>query len=70
LCIHGDKQIEGINYTDKYAPGASWATVSMLMILMVREMLHIRLIDFTNVFAQAKVKETVYAEQPRVNRWI
>ena len=27
LCVQGDKQIEGIDYTDKYAPVVSWTTM-------------------------------------------
>ena len=53
LCVRGDKQIKGIDYTDKYAPVVSWTTVRLLMILTVREKLHTRLVDFTNAFAQA-----------------
>ena len=60
LCVRGDKQIKGIDYMDKYAPVVSWTTMRMLMILMVQEKLHTRLVDFTNAFAQAKLKETVY----------
>jgi len=58
LCVQGDKQIKGIDYTDKYAPVVSWTTVQMLMILMVQEKLHTRLVDFTNAFAQALCEAT------------
>jgi len=51
---------------DKYAPVVSWTTVRMLMILTVQEKLHTRLVDFTNAFAQAKLKETVYVELPKM----
>jgi len=50
---------------DKHAPVVSWTTVQMLMILTVREKLHTRMVDFTNAFAQAKLKETVYVELPK-----
>jgi len=33
IVLWGDKQIEGIDYTDKYALVVSWTTVQMLMIL-------------------------------------
>jgi len=62
----GDKQIEGINYTDKYAPVVSWTTMQMLMILTVREKLHTRLVNFTNAFALAKLKETVFVKLPQM----
>ena len=66
LCVRGDKQIKGIDYTDKYAPVVSWTTMRMLMILMVWEKLHTRLVNFTNAFAQAKLKETVYVKLPQM----
>jgi len=37
-----------------------------LMILMVQEKLHTRLVDFINAFAQAKLNETVYVELPKI----
>ena len=27
LCVQGDRQIEGIDYTDSYAPVVSWSTI-------------------------------------------
>jgi len=66
LCVRGDKQVEGIDYTDKYAPVVNWSTVRLLMILTVREKLYTRLVDFTNAFAQANLKEAVYCELPRL----
>jgi len=51
---------------DKYSLVVSWTTVPMLMILMVWEKLHTRLVDFTNAFAQAKLKETVYVKLPQM----
>jgi len=51
---------------DKYAPVVSWATVQMLMILMIRGKLHTRLVEFTNAFAQAKLKAIVYVELPKL----
>jgi len=62
LFLEGDKQVEGIDYADKYASVANRSTVRALMILAVREKLYIRLFDFTNAFAQAKLKESVYVE--------
>jgi len=62
LCIRGDMQVEGIDYMDKYAPVVNWSTVQLLMILTVREKLHTRLVNFTNAFAQAILKDAVYCE--------
>jgi len=46
---------------DYYAPAVSCTTMQMLMMLMVGEK-HTKLAAFTNAFAQAKLKETVYVE--------
>jgi len=64
LCVRGDKQTEGVDYFEKYAPVVSWSTVRMLMTLTARENLKTRLVDFTNAFAQATLKENVYVELP------
>ena len=31
FCTRGDKQIEGIHYTDKYAPVVAWSMVMMML---------------------------------------
>lgn len=66
LCVRGDMQVEGVDYTDKYAPVVQWSTVRAMLILTVREKLQTRLVDFTNAFAQARLKETVYVKLPRM----
>jgi len=60
--VQGDKQIEGIDYTEKYAPVVNWSMVRALMILTVQEKLCSQLVDFTNAFAQAALKESVFVE--------
>lgn len=40
--------------------------MQMLMILTVSEKLHTMLFDFTNVFAQAKLKETINVQLPKL----
>jgi len=66
LCVRGDKQVEGIDYFEKYAPVVSWTTVRMLLTLTVREKLVTCLVDFTNAFAQATLAESVYVEIPKM----
>ena len=66
LCVRGDKQTEGVDYFEKYAPVVSWSSVRMLLTLTAREQLKTRLVDFTNAFAQANLKEEVYVELPRM----
>jgi len=66
LCVRGDKQTEGVNYFKKYTPAVSWSSVQMLLTLTAREQLKMQLVDFTNAFAQANLKEEVYVELPRM----
>jgi hypothetical protein len=66
LCVRGDRQVEGVDYTDKYAPVVQWMTVRMMLIITLREKLKTRVVDFTNAFAQAPLSENVYVELPRL----
>ncbi len=62
LCIKGDKQIKGIDYTDKYAPVVSWTTMQMLIIFdSLRAVAH-KAGWFYQCLVQAKLKKTVYVE--------
>ncbi len=56
--------MEGVDYTEKYAPVVQCSTLRTMLILTVREKLHTRLVDFTNAFSQAKLKEIVYVKLP------
>jgi hypothetical protein len=33
FCVHGDKQVEGVDYFDTYAPVVTWTIVGILLIL-------------------------------------
>jgi Reverse transcriptase (RNA-dependent DNA polymerase) len=67
FCVRGDRQIEGVDYTDKYSPVVSWSTVRMLMTLALKENLATRQVDFSNAFVQAKLDpdEHIYVEPPK-----
>ena len=64
FCVRGDKQIEGVDYEDKYAPVVSWTTVRMLMRVALKEGWKSRQVDFGNAFVQAAVKGDVYISLP------
>jgi histone deacetylase 1/2 len=64
FCARGDKQIEGIDYTDKYAPVVSWRSVRMMLCLAASQGLHTRQVDFSNAFVQADLREDVYISLP------
>ena len=67
FCVRGDRQVEGVDYTEKYSPVVSWSTVRMLLCLSISQGLHTRQVDFSNAFVQAELKtdEFIYIEVPK-----
>jgi hypothetical protein len=67
FCVRGDRQVEGVDYTDKYSPVVSWSTVRMLITLALKENLCTRQVDFSNAFVQAMLDpdEHIYVEPPK-----
>ena len=53
FCARGDKQISGVDYTDKYATGVSWRAVRMMLCLAASQGLHTHQVDFSNAFLQS-----------------
>ena len=35
FCVQGDKQVEGLDYGETYAPVVAWSTVRLLLVLSV-----------------------------------
>jgi hypothetical protein len=50
FCCRGDKQIEGVDFFESYAPVAAWSTVRMLMNISVQRGWATRQVDFSNAF--------------------
>ena len=66
FCVRGDRQKEGVDFFDTYAPVVSWSTVRLLLTLSVIHDLETRQVDYTNAFVQADLHddEHVYIELP------
>jgi len=64
LCIHGDQQMEGIDFFETYSPVIAWSTVRLLMVLSVVLELKLIQVDYTNAFVQAPINDEVYCEMP------
>ena len=64
FCVRGDKQIEGVDFFESYAPVVSWSTVRMLLCLTMQMGWETRQVDFSNAFVQATLEETVYVTLP------
>ena len=60
-----DKQIEGVDYFDTYAPVVQWSTVKLVLTMVLDNNWTTRQVDYTNAFAQADLKEEVYIEPPK-----
>jgi hypothetical protein len=67
LCARGDKQLEGIDVFETYAPVVSWSTVRCLLAFALQEGLVTRQVDFSNAFVQATLPddEVIFLEVPK-----
>ena len=64
FCVRGDRQVEGVDYTEKYAPVVSWSTVRLLMTLAIQQGWATKQVDFSNAFVQAELVKKVYIKVP------
>jgi hypothetical protein len=65
FCVRGDQQVEGIDYSESYAPVASWTTIRMLLCLSVNQEWITKQVDFSNAFVQAKLSDDIYVTAPK-----
>ena len=65
FCARGDRQQEGIDYFETWAPVVQWSTVRIVMILAAKLGLISVQCDITTAFIHGRVKETIYVHQPR-----
>jgi hypothetical protein len=64
LCVNSSRQIQGIDYTESFAPVVQWSTIRMVNTLAAMHNLKGKQIDFTQAFQQAKLKEDIYLRFP------
>ena len=67
FCARGDQQLEGIDFSETYAPVVQWTTVCLMLILEVLLNLKSKQGDVTADFLHAKIPdgEHVYVQMPR-----
>jgi hypothetical protein len=58
--MNGRRQIQGIDYTESFAPVVQLSTIRMVNTLAAIYNLKGNQIDFTQAFPQAKLKEYIY----------
>jgi hypothetical protein len=67
FCARGDRQTEGVNYFETWAPVVMWSTVCIVMVLAATLDLISVQCDITVAFIHARIPatETIYVHQPR-----
>jgi hypothetical protein len=65
FCVRGDKQIEGVDFFETWAPVVSWPTVRALLILATKMELVSAQADITATFVHAELDEDehIYVHQ-------
>jgi hypothetical protein len=66
FCARGDRQKEGVDYFETWAPVVQWSTVRIIMILAIKLNLISVQCDITTAFVHDRVppSETIYVHQP------
>ena len=64
ICVRGDLQQKGIDFSDSYAPVVNWLTVRLCLMLKTIHGWYGRQIDYANAFCQAPVREDVFISIP------
>ena len=65
FCVRGDRQKEGVDYFETWAPVVQWSTVHIVMILAIKLNLISVQCDITAAIIHGRVTETIYVNQPR-----
>ena len=66
FCAHGDKQLEGVDYFDTFAPVTNWMTVRLMLTLATILGLATQQVDYTAAFIHAPIgDDEVYVDMPR-----
>jgi Reverse transcriptase (RNA-dependent DNA polymerase) len=55
FCVRGDKQKEGVDYFDTFAPVVSWQTVRLMLVLSIILNLSTKQVDYTAAFVHAPI---------------
>jgi hypothetical protein len=65
FCARGDRQKEGIDYFETWAPVIQWSTMRIVMILAIKMKLISVQCNITAAFIHGRVTETIYVRQPQ-----
>ena len=57
LCLRGDKQVPGIDFTESYSPVVQWTSIHLVLILSLVLNWQTVQMDYTSAFAQSMLTE-------------
>ena len=63
--VRDDRQIEGVDYFEAFAPVVQWETVRLLLILSIHLNLLTIQVDYTSEFLHTDIEDKVYVEMSR-----
>jgi hypothetical protein len=63
FCVRGDRQVEGVDYFETWAPVVQWTTVRSMMILATNQTLCSAQADITAAFVQKKTSTSTLSSQ-------
>lgn len=55
FCVRGDRQVEGVDFFDTYAPVVNWQTVRLMLVLSAILGLATKQVDYTAAFVHAPI---------------
>jgi Reverse transcriptase (RNA-dependent DNA polymerase) len=70
IIVDGSKQQKGIDYSETFAPVASWASTRIILLLSTLNKWQTRQLDFVQAFPQAPVEKELYIAIPKVSEII
>lgn len=66
LVVGGHKQIKGIDYSNTYAPVASFALVRLVLLLVLHFGWHCRHVDVTTAFLNGDLEHHIFVQGPKL----
>ena len=64
LVAKGYTQIEGLDYSETYAPVLKYQSLRIMLAIANEEKMHVHHVDITTAFLYGDLKEEIYLEQP------
>ena len=65
VCARGDRQVQGVNFSETYAPVASIDTIRVVFVLAIKYKMYLRQGDVPSAYVKAPLDEEIYMSQVR-----